>query len=392
MSDAEGASEDGAGEDASAPVTVEDANGEWPLRRLLREVLGSGPKSADDMTPAQAREAFARVLAGDPPAATWGAFLLANRWKGNTPAELAAAVDAQRELSVRVAEPSADPVDCGANYDGKTRTALLGVGAGLVAVAAGTPVVVHSADRVPADRGCTYKHVLDALGVRTDLAPAASAAMVDATGFGFYYQPRCNPLVDDLLGLREDVGVRTVLNTVETLANPAGADVHLGSFHHRGFGERVAGALRESESVDVERVVMVQGLEGYDDLRPGRPAVVEWDGGVTDGRDGDELDDRPAIDDHHAIDDRRVDVDLPDGVRDALAVDDVAEESARLTEAVLAGNRDGPVADAIAANAAVRIYADGDVETVAEGLERARDALASGEPAERLERLQAFEP
>jgi len=40
--------------------------GEWPLKRLMTEVCGSGHKSADDLTRAQATEAFERILAGEP--------------------------------------------------------------------------------------------------------------------------------------------------------------------------------------------------------------------------------------------------------------------------------------------------------------------------------------
>jgi len=46
--------------------------------------------------------------------------------------------------------------------------------------------------------------------------------MVDETGFGFYYQPAFNPAIDDLFDRRDQMGVRTFVNTIETLANPPG--------------------------------------------------------------------------------------------------------------------------------------------------------------------------
>jgi anthranilate phosphoribosyltransferase len=95
-----------------------DGFGDWPLRRLMREVVGSGHKSGDDMTRAQAAEAFRRILDDEPASTTLGAFWLANRWKRNTPEELAAYVDVMAE-GVETAAPACDPVDCGANYDGK---------------------------------------------------------------------------------------------------------------------------------------------------------------------------------------------------------------------------------------------------------------------------------
>lgn len=265
------------------------------------------------------------------------------------------------------------PLDCGANYDGKRETALLGVAAGVVAAAAGAPVVVHSADRVPASQGVTYKHVLDALGVPTDVEPETSAAMVDEVGFGFYYQPRFNPRVHDLLDRREALGVRSYLNTVETLANPANAPAHLGSFFHRSFPEKILETVRKSRTVGFKRIVMVRGLEGYDDARPRRTTIVEY-------RDGD-------------VHDFEVDagsLDLTVETAD-LRVANVARDSAGLTEAVIRGDRDGAHTDAVTLNAGIRLYAAGVAESVDAGVDRASAAIDDGRAEVVLDRLRSFD-
>ncbi len=351
--------------------------GEWSLKRLMTEVCGSGHKSADDLTRAQATEAFERILAEEPDPTTLGAFWLANRWKRNTAEELGAYVDVMCER-VEYAEPDCDPVDCGANYDGKGRTAILGVAAGLVAAAAGTPVVVHSGDRVPTQKQDAYKHVLDELGVATELTPRDSAEMVDETGFGFYYQPTFNPAIDELFERRDMMGVRTFVNTIETLANPAGASVHLGSFYHLAFAKKVVDTFEESEVHDLDRVLMFQGMEGYDDVRPGYTKVAEWDAAGDDGE--------PVFDDFE-IETAEYGMDLKE---EDLAVDDVAVESAAITEEVCSGERDGPFADAVAVNAALRIYARGDVDSIEDGLEAAREAIEDGSALGVLEDLREF--
>ncbi|WP_435197093.1 anthranilate phosphoribosyltransferase [Natronomonas sp. EA1] len=359
--------------------------GEWPLKRLMTEVVGTGHKSAEDMTREQATEAMERILAGEPDHTTLGAFWLANRWKRNTPEELGAYVDVIAE-DVAVAQPDADPVDCGANYDGKGRTAILGVGAGLVAAAAGTPVVAHSGDRVPTQKQDAYKHVLDELGVETDLAPEESAAMTDEVGFGFYYQPNFAPKLSGLEDRRDQMGVRTFVNTIETLANPAGASVHLGSFYHLPYAIRIIDTFQASESQAMDRVVMFQGMEGYDDIRPGSTTVAVWNRGAdrTDepGRDeaADGVEDFTIKTSEYGMDFEEAD----------LGVDDVAADSATITEEVLTGERDDQFADAIALNAAFRIFAREDCADLDEGLEMAREAIENGEAAATLESLQAF--
>ncbi|SEH16566.1 anthranilate phosphoribosyltransferase [Natronorubrum sediminis] len=347
--------------------------GEWPLKRLMTEVVGSGPKSADDMTRAQAREAFQRILAGEPDETTLGAFFLANRWKRNNPEELAGYTDVMREESVITAEPDANPVDCGANYDGKHTSAVLGVGAGLVAAAAGTPIVVHSGDRVPTQKATAYKHVLDELDVRTQLEPTESAEMVDETGFGFYYQPSFNPGVHGLYARRDQMGVRTFVNTIETVANPANADVHLGSFYHLAFAKKMTDLIGESTELEYSRAIFFQGMEGYDDIRPGYTKVAEWD-------HGEELEDYEIETDEYGM----------EMENDDLEVDDVTADSASITEDVLSGERDDHFADAIALNAAFRMYARQDVESLEDGLERARDVIADGSATAVLEDLRSF--
>lgn len=353
-------------------MTDQATPSQWPLKRLLTEIIGSGPNSADDMTPGQARAAMTQVLADETNPVTLGAFLLANRWKRNTPPELASFLDVMREKSVRPSEPQVSPVDCGANYDGKANTALLGVAAGIVAAAADTPVVVHSANRVPATRGITYRDVLAELGIATTLDPHDSATMVEDTGFGYYYQPRFNPLVHQLLPRRDALGVRSFLNTIETLANPANATVHFGSFFHRSFPEKIIETISMSRTLNIDRVVMVRGLEGYDDARPERTTIVEWRNGSI-----------------HDIDIDASSLGLRVTTED-LRVTDVGVESARLTEKTLRGIHTGPIEDAVVLNAALRMYAAGDVTSVDDGVEQARSVLRDGRAEEVLEDLRSF--
>ncbi|WP_416840512.1 anthranilate phosphoribosyltransferase [Haloferax sp. DFSO52] len=355
-------------------MTAADSEfGEWPLKRLMTEVVGTGTKSAEDMTRAQAMEAMRRILADEPDHTTLGAFWLANRWKHNNAEELAAYADVMAE-HVEYAEPNVDPVDCGANYDGKGKTAILGVAAGVTAAAAGTPVVVHSGDRVPTQKQDAYKHVLDALGVRTELEPSESADMVDETGFGFYYQPTFNPAIHALWERRDNMGVRTFVNTIETIANPANASVHLGSFYHLAFAKKMTDTFNESEHHDLRRIVMFQGMEGYDDIRPGYTKVAEWTNG--------EFDDFDIETANYGMDFEYDDLGVDE--------DDVAGDSARITEAVLSGERTDRFADAVALNAALRIYAREDADSIDEGLEMAREAIDSGAAEAVLEDLRDF--
>jgi anthranilate phosphoribosyltransferase len=133
--------------------------------------------------------------------------------------------------------------------------------------------------------------------------------------------------------------------------------------------------FRGSERLDVSRVVMFQGMEGYDDIRPGYTKVAEW----SEGADLDDFEIETA---EYGMDMETEDLEV--------TPDDVAGDSARITREVLAGEREDAFADAIALNAAFRMYAREDVETLDAGLEEARAVIADGSAVAVLEDLQAF--
>jgi anthranilate phosphoribosyltransferase len=119
---------------------------------------------------------------------------------------------------------------------------------------------------------------------------------------------------------------------------------------------------------------MFQGMEGYDDIRPGDTKVAEWN-------EGDE--------DVEAFDIRTPEYGM-DFESEDLGVEDVAGDSGEITEAVVTRERDDHFADAIALNAAFRIYAREDCADLEEGLETARAAIEDGSAAAVLEELRAF--
>jgi anthranilate phosphoribosyltransferase len=117
---------------------------------------------------------------------------------------------------------------------------------------------------------------------------------------------------------------------------------------------------------------MFQGMEGYDDIRPGSTTVAVGEAG--------EMDDFTIETPDYGM----------DFEEETLGVEDVADESAEITEAVLTGEREGSFADAVALNAALRIYAGEGCDSIEDGLDQAREAIDSGAAADRLAALRDF--
>ena len=69
--------------------------------------------------------------------------------------------------------------------------------------------------------------VLEALGVRIDLAPEQVAACLEEVGIGFLFAPVFHPAMRHVAGPRREIGVRTIFNLLGPLTNPAGAKAQL---------------------------------------------------------------------------------------------------------------------------------------------------------------------
>lgn len=346
--------------------------------RLLRHMakVGVGSRGAKHLSRAEAVEAMNALLDGAYHPVTFGAFLLAERFKPETAEELAGFADAMAERLVYPADPN--PVDGLINgsgaYDGKERTLNLGVVSALAAAGAGARILLHGSRGIPAKRGCTPSHVLEQLGIDYARSPDQAKLDIETNGLGYLHQPVANPQFHKLLENRLRVGKRTLLNTIEPLANPLGAQTHVGGFFHRPFAELVCETIAQSERLGFKRAVMVAGVEGSDEIRPGRSMIAEWrEGGInTYYLSPGELD-CPADE---------ADIAAPEG----SSPEEIARAGAERLLECLEGKAPRGFANLVTVNAAVRLYAGGLAETVEAGIPMARESLASGAAQSVLDR------
>jgi anthranilate phosphoribosyltransferase len=292
-----------------------------------------------------------------------GAFLIALRAKGETVAELVGLARTMRRLAASVEPSRSDLVDT-AGTGGGPSSFNISTAAALVAAGAGCAVAKHG-NRSNTSRSGSAD-LLEALGIKIELEPAAVARCIDELSFGFMFAPRHHAAMKHVVPVRKELAVRTIFNFLGPLTNPAGARRQLLGVSDRDFQETIAEAL---VGLGCERALVVNADDGLDELSIAAPTrVVEViDGGTEEWFVTPE------------------DLGLKRAELGAIAGGS-PEENAAVVRGVLAGDP-GPARDVVVLNAAAAILAAGAAGSLAEATEQARGAIATGAAESVLARL-----
>lgn len=240
---------------------------------LLKEV-GRGKRGARDLTYEEAKRAAELILSLEATPVQIGAFLMAERIKMESIEELEAFVEVCRRSAYR--EPIHQGIDCAGPYDGRTKSFYASFATSFLLAAAGLPVTLHSAASLPPKWGITLQELVKGLGIAMEeLSRESIIRSAVKTGILLVPAERWCPPLQKLRYLREQLGMRTILNTVEKMIDYSYSPyITYGVFHNTVF-ERTAKVL---SSLQYRRALIVQGAEGSEDLyihRPTRTYLVE---------------------------------------------------------------------------------------------------------------------
>lgn len=329
------------------------------------QAVGRGEKLKRDLTYAESVEALRQIVEQSCSPAQAGAFLITQRVKGEAVDEIRGFTDYLRENTVSRIQPRVDGLlDLAPPYDGKSKTAQLAPAVAFVLAEAGLPVLLHGDEDVPTKSGVGPGPVLRAMGLRDDLAPGAVQSMIESVGVGYLSAARFAPQWHALLPLRRQFGLRTVLNSVEKLLNPADAPYQVSGFFHGNYIERLRGV-----QTGAKRSFIVQGEEGSIEMAVGRKTRIF----AEDAADDLVLD--PA--------------ELGQGARVRVPAPEGAAGHAALNLAALAGE-EGDAADQVCLTAGVLLFLFDLARSPYAGIERAREITAAGAARTRLDRATAL--
>ena len=308
-----------------------------------------------------------RIMSGEVSPVMIAALTVGLRVKKETIGEIAAAAQVMREFATRVeVGDTSDLLDIVGTGGDASHTFNISTAAMFVAAAAGARVAKHGNRSVSSKSGSA--DVLEALGANIMLTPAQVARCIGETRVGFMFAPSHHGAMKHAAPVRRELGVRTIFNILGPLTNPAGAANQLvGVFHPDLVGIHV----RVLQRLGSRRAVVVWGKDGMDEVSLGAATMV---GELVDGEVR-EYEIHPEDFGLHMKSNR------------GLKVADAQESKEMVLEALR--GIDGTPREIVVLNAGAALYAAGIAESIADGIARARAAIASGAAMRKLEEFVA---
>jgi anthranilate phosphoribosyltransferase len=308
---------------------------------------------------------FRKIMGGEMSPVMIAALTMGLRVKKETIGEIAAAAQVMREFSTKVQlDDTSNLLDIvGTGGDG-AHTFNISTASMFVTAAAGARVAKHGGRSVSSSSGSA--DVLESFGVNINLKPELVAQSIAQTGIGFMFAPNHHAAMKHAAPVRKELGVRTIFNILGPLTNPAGApNILMGVFHADLVGIQV----RVLQRLGAQHALVVWGRDNLDEVSLGAGTLV---GELVNGEIR-EYEIHPE------------DFGLQMVASRNLKVADALESKEKILMAL--NDVPGPARDIVALNAGTALYAAGVAASIAEGLEKARAAMASGAAMRKLEQF-----
>ena len=213
----------------------------------------------ENMSGVMAEQAMDEIMSGQATPVQMSAFLTALSVKGATIEEITACARGMRNHCVKLLNDQ-DVLEIVGTGGDKANSFNISTVSALVVSAAGVPVAKHG-NRAATSK-CGAADVLEALGVKIDLAPEKSAEILKKINLCFMFAQNYHLSMKYVAPVRKELPIPTVFNILGPLTNPAGASMQLMGVYEEGLVEPLARVLR---NLGVTRAMVVYGQDGLDD-------------------------------------------------------------------------------------------------------------------------------
>lgn len=310
--------------------------------------------SEGPLSKSQARQAFDILFNGDASPAQIAGLLMAMRARGESVAEYAAAAAAMRSKCIPVKAPEGAMDIVGTGGDG-LGTLNISTATAFVVAGAGQPVAKHGNRNVSSKSGAA--DALGQLGINVMVGSEIVERGLQEANIAFMMAPMHHPAMKHVMPVRQELGCKTIFNILGPLTNPAGVKRQLTGAFAPDLIFPMAETLQELGS---EKAWLVHGHDGMDEISiTGATSVAVLENDEVTGR---EIHPEDAGLPVHRL------ADILGGT---------PEENAKALLALMEG-AEGAYRDAVLLNAAAALVVADRATSLTEGVEIAKESIASG--------------
>lgn len=345
----------------AAPISATNSKAKTPLFPFLVRLI-----RGENLSFADSSEFFSALTDINANPAQIAGALAALTAKGETFQELAGMAKVMRGQAVKIATRHKNLVDtCGTGSSGAAKTFNISTAAAFVASGAGLPVAKHTNRAVTSRTGSA--DVLTKLGVKISVEPEVVQACLNGAGICFMFAPKFHPALRRVGEIRQSLGIRTCLNLLGVLSNPASAARQIIGVWHKSLLEPLARSLALLET---QHAWVVHGSDGLDEIAlTGETFVAEVSGSkiktfkIT-----------PEDFGLHRGDTKHLEAETP-------------EQSAKIIREVLSGKRRDEARSLVVLNAAAALLVGGLAKEPIHAARLAEQSIDSASAQVKLERL-----
>lgn len=317
-----------------------------------------------DLTENEMIDVMNTIMEGKATSAQIGGFLTGLRMKGETLEEITGAARVMRDKAIKIETNSKYTVDtCGTGGD-KSNTFNISTAAAFVASAASVTIVKHGNRSVSSK--CGSADVLEKLGVNIELSPMGVKRCIDELQIGFLFAPNFHKSMKYAVNPRVELGTRTIFNVLGPLTNPSNPKGQVLGVFDKDLTNTMIRALKE---LGLERGMVIHGMDGLDEI------TITTKTKVSELKDG-------KIKEYY-LDPR--DYGIPLGKLEDIVGGDL-DINAKILISILKGEK-GPKRHMVLLNAAAAMYVGNVVNSLEEGIEKAKEIIDKGLALDKLNQL-----
>ncbi|MGI8467790.1 MAG: anthranilate phosphoribosyltransferase [Pyrinomonadaceae bacterium] len=319
----------------------------------------------ENLSEREAAEFFSALTSENANPAQIAGALVALAAKGETAAELAGMARVMREKAVTIKSRTKNFIDTAGTGSSLSKTFNVSTAAAFVIAGAGLSVAKHGNRAVTSRTGSA--DVLEKLGVKISSEPQTAEKCLNGAGICFLFAPKFHPALRRVGDVRRNLGVRTSLNLLGPLSNPANAPRQIIGVWHHSLVKPMAEALA---LLGTECAWIVHGSDGLDELTlTGETHVAE----ITKN-DINTFTIEPESFGIKRGNIKHLQVKTPD-------------ESARIVREILASKRRDEARNLVVLNAAAALFVGGITKDTMHAARLAEQSIDSGQAQNKLDRL-----